>query len=78
MFLIVVDAYFKWIDVHIMKFIMSTSTIEKLKIVFANLSLPCEVVTDNSSSFRSEEFQSFMSQYGSDHVTIAPYHPSSN
>ena len=72
------DAYSKWLDVHMMQFITSSKTIEKLRITFANYGLPRKVVTDNGSSFTSEEFRTFMSENGIVHVTSAPYHPSSN
>ena len=78
MFLILVDAHSKWLDVHIMQSITATKTIEKLRIVFADHGLPQKVVTDNGPSFTSEEFRSFMSENGIVHVTTAPYHPSSN
>ena len=78
MFLIIVDAHFKWLDVHLMPSISSTNTIEKLRTVFATHGLPHKVVTDNGSSFTSEEFRSYMSSNGITHVTTAPYHPSSN
>ena len=78
MFLIIVDAYSKWIDVHIMQSITTSKTIEKLRITFTNQGLPRKVVTDNGASFTSEEFKTFMSQNGIVHVTSAPYHPSSN
>ena len=81
MFLIIVDAHFKWIDAHIMSSITATQTFEKLRIVFANHGLPRlprKVVTDNGSSFTSDEFRTFMSRNGIVHVTTAPYHPSSN
>ena len=58
--------------------ITSTQTIENLRIVFANHGLPQKVVTDNGSSFTSEEFRTIMSHNGIMHVTTAPYHPSSN
>ena len=58
--------------------ISSTNTIEKLRTVFATHGLPHKVVTDNGSSFTSEEFRSYMSSNGITHVTTAPYHPSSN
>ena len=77
-FLVLVDAHSKWIDVHMMNSITSSKTIEKLRIVFANHGLPRKVVTDNGSSFTSQEFRSFMSDNGIVHVTTAPYHPSSN
>ena len=57
---------------------ISSKTIEKLRITFANYGLPRKVVTDNGSSFTSEEFRTFMSENGIVHITSAPYHPSSN
>ena len=60
MFLILVDAHSKWLDVHQMQSITSANTIEKLRAVFAIHGLPRKVVTDNGSSFTSEEFRSFM------------------
>ena len=78
MFLVLVDAHSKWIDVQMMTSTTSTKTIEKLRIIFADHGLPRKVVTDNGSSFTSEEFKSFLSQNGIVHVTTAPYHPSSN
>ena len=77
-FLIIVDAHSKWIDAHIMQTITATETITKLRTVFAIHGLPRKVVTDNGSSFTSEEFRTFMSDNGIVHVTSAPYHPSSN
>ena len=78
MFLILVDAHSKWIDVHQMQSITSTNTIEKLRVIFATHGLPWKVVTDNRSSFTSKEFRTFTSTNGITHVTTAPYHPSSN
>ena len=62
MFLILVDAHSKWLDVHVMQSITATKTIKKLQIVFANHSLQQKVVTDTGPSFTSEEFQLFMSE----------------
>ena len=56
MFLIIVDAHSKWLDVYQMKTITSTKTIKKLREVFATHGLPRKVVTDNGPSFTSEEF----------------------
>ena len=78
MFLIVVDAHSKWVDAQVMSNITSCKTIGKLKQLFATHGLPKTIVTDNGSSFTSNEFQDFVKRNGIRHVTSAPYHPSSN
>ena len=78
MFLIIVDAYSKWIDVHPTKSSTSETTIEKLRVTFANQGLPEILVSDNGPCFTSEEFKLFMTRNGIRHITSAAYHPSSN
>ena len=78
MFLVVVDAHSKWLDVRPMSSITSTKTIDQLRVIFSTHGLPRKVVTDNGPSFTSKEFKQFMRENGIVHVTSAPYHPSSN
>ena len=78
MFLVVLDAYSKWLEVHRMKSITSTATIEKLREMFATHGLPATVVSDNGSNFTISEFQEFMKKNGIKHIKVAPYHPASN
>ena len=78
MFLIIVDAHSKWIDVHPTSSSTSEITIEKLRITFANLGLPHQIVTDNGSCFTSTEFKNFTTANGIKHIFTAPYHASSN
>jgi hypothetical protein len=78
MFLVLVDAHSKWMDVVIMKNITTTTTIEKLRTIFATHGIPRKIVTDNGPSFTSHQFKEFMSQNGILHITSAPYHPSTN
>ena len=74
----VVDAHFKWIDAHIMSSITSSKTNEILRSVFATHRIPQTIVSDNGSSFTSDEFKLFTQKNGIKHVYLAPYHPSSN
>ena len=78
MFLVVVDAYSKWLEVHRMRSITSTATIEKLREMFATHGLPATLVSDNGSNFTSAEFQEFMKNNGIKHIKVSPYHPASN
>ena len=78
MFLIIVDAHSKWIDVHPTSSSTSEITIEKLRITYANLGLPHQIVTDNGSCFTSTEFQNFTTANVIKHIFTAPYHASSN
>ena len=78
MFLIVVDAFSKWIDAIIMGKITSAATIEQLQHVFSTHGLPKTIVTDNGPSFVSAEFERFCRVNGLRHSISAPYHPSTN
>ena len=73
MFLVVVDAHSKWIDVlPVQSATYNILTIEKMRVVFAVHGLPRKIDTDNGSVFTSAEFTEFVD------VRTSPYHPSSN
>ena len=58
MFLLVVDACSKWLEVHVMKSISSSSaTIKKLRSIHA---LPHKLVTDNGPVFTSSDCKTLM------------------
>ena len=78
MFLVVVDAHSKWLEVEMVPTTSSRHTIEKLRSMFAMHGLPELLVSDNASVFTSAEFKEFLKRNGIRHATSAPYHPSSN
>ncbi len=78
MFMVVVDAYSKWLEVFRMSQITSQATITRLKRLFSAYGLPEQIVTDNATTFTSEEFQRFVKQNGILHTTAAPRHPATN
>ena len=69
MFLVVMDAYSKWSEVHRMKSITSTATIEKLREMFATHGLLTTLVSENGSNFTSAEFQELMRRNGGTQLT---------
>ena len=77
-FLILVDAFSKWLEVHSMKAATSLATVKVLQSIFATHGLPNLIVTDNGSVFTSAEFGELMKRNGIKHVTSSPYHPASN
>ena len=77
-FLVVVDAYTKWLDFFPLSTATSATTIDKLRSVFTTHGLPKVFVMDNGTQFTSGEFQAFMKNNGIKHICSSPYHPSTN
>ncbi len=78
MFLVLVDAHSKWIEVRPMGSTTATATIERLRSIFAQHGIPETIVSDKGPQFTAEEFRKFCHQNGIHQVSVAPYHPSSN
>ncbi|XP_015109328.1 uncharacterized protein K02A2.6-like [Diachasma alloeum] len=78
MYLVIIDAFSKWIDVKSMKDITTKRTVLMLQEYFAAWGFPVVLVSDNGPSLVSEEFESFLKSCGILHVQTAPYHPASN
>ncbi|GBN11788.1 Uncharacterized protein K02A2.6 [Araneus ventricosus] len=78
MFLLIVDAHSKWLEVYPMKVTTTKKTTECLRDSFARFGLPRVLVSDNGSQFTSYVFQRFMQGNGIKHRTSAPFKPSSN
>lgn len=77
-FLIRVDAYSRWPEVFVVNNTTSATAIRLLRSVFATHGL-CEVlVSDNGTSFTSNDMQNFLKANNIRHVTTAPYHPATN
>ena len=78
MFLLVVDAYSKWLEVVPISSATTNTTIERLRTIFATHGLPRVLVTDNGAQFTSSEFRAFKRGNGIKHVYSSPYHPATN
>lgn len=77
-FLIIVDAFSKWMEVEIMRSTTTTCTIERLRRYFSTYGIPLYLVSDNGPQFTSEEFSRFLVDNGIFHKRSAPYHPATN
>ena len=75
MFLVLVDAHSKWLEVVPVSGATSTVTIEKLRAIFAIHGLPKSIDTDNGTG---EEFENFLHQNVIAHTQMGPYNPASN
>jgi len=78
MFLIVVDAKSKWMEVVPMSSTSASSTITALRSLFAIHGLPEEIVADNGPQFVAGEMKDFLKANGVRLCLSSPYHPASN
>ena len=76
--LVLVDAYSKYPCIHPTTSTSSNSTTAILEQEFAHFGYPHTLVTDNATTFMSQEFQAWCKQRGIVHLTGAPYHPATN
>ena len=75
-FFILVDAFSKWTEIHIVRNI--GTTIEKCEEIFAQFGLPKMLVSDNGGTFISETFQKFVRNCGIEHKLSVPFYPATN
>lgn len=78
MFIIICDAYSKWLYVSEMKKITSAETIKVLRQYFGTWGIPFSLITDNGTSLCSEEMEAFLKANGVTHIRTPPYHPATN
>ena len=78
MWLLLIDAFSKWPEIHEMNSTTAEATISKLKQTFAAQGLPERIISDNGPQFTARQFDEFCKFRGIVHSTIAPYHPRSN
>ena len=78
MFLLLIDAHSKWLEVHMTNSSSSATTISLMRKSFATPGLPEVIVSDNATNFTSEEFECFLKKNGIKHLRTPPYHPASN
>lgn len=78
MYLLIIDAFSKWLDVKEMSDITSDTIIRAFKEYICTWGIPNKLVTDNGPSFCSETFKEFVANYNIEHIKTAPYHPASN
>ena len=76
--LVLVDAYSKYPCIHPTTSTSSKSTTAILEQEFAHFGYPHTLVTDNATTFMSQEFQAWCKQRGIVHLTGATYHPATN
>ncbi|XP_042146269.1 uncharacterized protein K02A2.6-like [Ixodes scapularis] len=77
-FLLVVDAHSKWLEVIQIASMSSAAVCQRLRVLFATHGVPDTIVSDNGTAFVSQEFEEFLQRNQIRHVKVAPYHPSSN
>ncbi|XP_049514382.1 uncharacterized protein K02A2.6-like [Dermacentor silvarum] len=77
-FLVLVDAFSKWVEVVRVASPSAESTIACLRNIFACHGLPDIIVSDNGPAFTSATYKSFLARNAVRPILIPPCHPASN
>ena len=80
MWLLLIDAFNKWPEIHEMKVTTAEATMhmQTQAHIFASQGLPESIISDNSPQFTVIQFEQFCKSRDITHLIIAPYHPRSN
>ena len=77
-YLLLVDYYSKWLEVHKPDNLSSKNTIAYVKSTFSRNGVPDIFFTDNGCQSSSQEFKDFATEYGFTHRTPSPTYLQSN
>ena len=77
-YLVIVDAYTKWVEAYDVNNTSTSVVIESLYEFMSRFGVPNTVVSDNGTAFTSQEFKLFCNLNGINHLTSPAYHPASN
>ncbi|XP_058041724.1 uncharacterized protein K02A2.6-like [Ahaetulla prasina] len=77
-FLIVVDAYSKWLEIILMRSTTAEAVISVLRHLFVTHGLPDTLVSDNGPQFTATQFEGYLAEEGIRHVLSASFHPATN
>jgi transposase InsO family protein len=75
---VVIDAFSRWLEIFPMPSATASGSINVLRSLFARYGIPRQIVSDNGSQFRSQEFRDFCKNNGSRLIFTTPYHSRSN
>ena len=76
--LVMVDAFSKYPCIHPTSSTSTKTTTDLLEQDFAHFGYPHTIVSDDATTFMSEEFQAWCKNRGIIHLTGASYHPATN
>ncbi|XP_026532364.1 uncharacterized protein K02A2.6-like, partial [Notechis scutatus] len=77
-FLITVDAYSNWLEVHKMKSTTTEAVVKMLNRLFATHGLPDVLVSDNGPQFTALAFEQYLADRGIRHALTSPARPAAN
>ena len=77
-YLLLVDYYSKFPEVHRLNGMMTSAVVSALKKIFSRYGGPEVLFSDNGPQFVSSEMQGFVSLYGFSQSTSSPRHPQGN
>lgn len=78
MWLVVIDAYSRWLEIKALRNATVQKTMEFLRELMSRHGIPKQLVTDNGPQFRADEFKTFTKENNIIHIRSTPYHSRTN
>jgi transposase InsO family protein len=77
-YLVLIDYYSRYLEIAHLPQATASTTILKMKNIFAHHGVPETLVTDNGRQFTADEFKKFTESWRINHITSSPYFPQGN
>lgn len=77
-FMVIVDAYSKWVEIILMSSTTTEAVIKALRRLFSTHGLHDILVSDNGPQFMATQFKLFLAEQEILHALVTSFHPTSN
>ena len=77
-YVLIVDYYSRYVEFSILDDLSSKLVINHTKLILSRHGIPTQIISDNGPQYTSEEYQTFVKEWGISHTTTSTHYPQTN